>query len=165
MPLGGQVLAGMMTVDKCAFNPQLVTAGAGIDGTATAGDIIDRFAVVSSGDIFTAAKWSVFGKTTLASSVTFTLTVLIEHGNASNMSDAAAYTYSPTGAAVGLTATLIATGAQTALIYERGGVIDLSGAKRYIRMTVTVNMSSASTDTTTIAGEFTFCGGALAPAA
>lgn len=165
MSLGGQVLGSMVTFDKLAFNPQLVTAGAGIDGTATAGDIIDRQAVVSSGDMFNACKWSVFGKTTLASTVTFTLTVLIEHGAASNLSDAAAYTYSPTGAAVGLTATLIATGAQTALVYERGGTIDLSGAKRYLRMTVTVNMSSASTDTTSVAGEFTFMGGALAPAA
>lgn len=131
-------------------------AGTG-DNTAATGAIIDMQAqpMLSSGLIV------VFGNATLAEAKTLAVNaVKIEHGAASNLSDAAEYTFG--GASTNHAA--VATGGtggstEAVAVAQR---VDLTGCKRYVRVSITPDLSATGTDTCTL-GFGLVVGGATAP--
>lgn len=85
--------------------------------------------------------------TTLAQAATLTMKVKLEHGDDSGLSDAADYAFKVTGGEVskGVVATGDTGGStETGVVTQR---FDLSGLKRYFRLSVYVDLSAGSTDT------------------
>jgi hypothetical protein len=129
----GAFIASVRTSD----NASLTAGGAG-DNTQVVGQIIDRtlFSFPQS------ATFAIFAKAVLGASATLTLkTVLIEHGDAANLSDAA--TFSAPADFILFTD----AGAGSTLRGQKEYDIDLAGAKRYLRLKFTPDLSAANTDT------------------
>lgn len=138
---------GFYCLARKGLTAATITAGAGNDGVAVNGDIIDRTTVGYAKSAFVV----VHGVTTLASSETLTCAVTIQHGDASNLSDAATlHTFA--AASVGL------TGVQTAAAWQRKVDFDLTNAKRYVRAVVTTNLSASGTDTSAASACWVFGG-------
>lgn len=117
---------------------QALPPGSVSDNTAQVGPIIDRFGYSGSVNFLIHA-----GTLTIAGA---TFTPLIEHGNAANLSDAAAVTT----AALGLKGTLAAAtfaGTNSNTLYSVG----YAGNKRYVRLTVTPATNSGAASLSAIA--------------
>lgn len=129
-----------------------VTAGGAGDNTAVTGQIIDRHA---NGNPLSLAVAILF-QAVLAAAATLTLkTVIVEHGDNSALSDAATFVTLETG-----TGSVVATGGGGGTT-ERGQkqyAVDLGGAKRYIRLKYTPDLSAGATDTAQVAA-VAICGG------
>lgn len=135
---------GAYITGQNAFDAQVVTAGAGIDGAATDGNVIDRLAAGKT--LYQSGKVIIPFKAVLAEAATLSFTVSFKHGATNNPQ--AAYTYGPEGTpAVG--PTVVATGP------AGGGTVrgtfevpvDLRMALRYFRVVITPDLSAANTDT------------------
>lgn len=122
---------------RASDNVAATAAGAG-DNTAVTGQIIDRHAF---GNPLSLALVILF-KAVLAAAETLKLkSVLVEHGDQSNLSDAA--TFKTLEDSTGST---VATGAGT-IRDQKQYAVDLVGAKRYIRIKFTPDLSASATDT------------------
>lgn len=124
-----------------------VAAGAG-DDTEAVGAIIDLDSIGNP----QSAKAIIAYTTTLADTETLSIACDVDHGAASDLADAAQFL-------AGQASTVVetASGAQTLT-----GVVELdvnlSGAKRYIRLQFTPDLSASSTDTAELAAVWVFGG-------
>lgn len=125
-----------------ALDSASITAGAGNDNVAVNGNIIDLQAFAAQK--FDSAKLIVLYKTTLASAQTLAIAAKLQDGAASNLSDGQDY-----GAQ--LAKTVFETGVVTGKYGTAEVAIDLSGARRYVRATVTADLSAGGTDTVVVA--------------
>lgn len=115
-----------------------VAAGTG-DNTEAVGEIVDILSVgqVESGCIV------VCGSATLADTESIDLNqVLIEHGDAANLSDKADF-ITP----VDFTAVKTSDGGTTEFFMIKVNVRECGGLKRYFRVSVTPDLSASATDT------------------
>jgi len=134
--------------EKAIDNTALTAAGAG-DNTEVVGQIIDRTLFKYPLSVAVLVGW----KAVLAASKKLSLkSVKLEHGDASNLSDAANFA---TPADVDVK---IDGGAGGTYHGAQKYSIDLAGCKRYIRLKVTPDLDAASIDTATIASVFVFGG-------
>lgn len=132
---------------KRASDNVAVTAGGAGDNTQVVGQIIDRQALSLPLSILVLILW----KTVLAAAATLTLkSVLIEHGDDSALADAATYATLETAGG-----TAVATSAGGGTVRgESKYSVDLNGAKRYIRIKYTPDLSAANTDTAELSSCF-----------
>ncbi len=124
-----------------ADSTSLTAAGTG-DNTAVTGATVDRSAYgqpMSASVIYAC-------KATLSASQKLTLAYKVQHGSASNGSDMADFAVGSTGATV-LTATGTTTVKQD---------VDLTGAKRYIRIYFTPDLDASGTDAAVIQSAWVF---------
>jgi hypothetical protein len=136
--------SGSCVPRKAAAN-LAITAGAGQNGLAQTGLIVDRMAANWPQAMALIFTWT----TTLTATKTLTFgTVTVQHGQASNLSDAATF-YAPAD-------TVVATGALTASPGVLRFQIDLKAAGRYLRLLYTPTLSNTGTDTAEIASLFEF---------
>lgn len=112
------------------------TAGGGGDNAEVAGAIIDLNAYGNP----RSGKLVISYITTLTADKTLTFAADVDHGDASNLSDAAVLD-------AGFTATVVETGALTAHLGTVELDVNLAGAKRYLRANATPNLSHTDTDT------------------
>jgi hypothetical protein len=97
--------------------------------------------------------------TTLGAAATLIFkSAVIQHGDASDLSDAVTF-----ATLEDATGTVIATGAGTFTGCKEYDV-DLQGAKQYVRINFTPDLSAANTDTAAVAGVAVFGGSELLPA-
>jgi hypothetical protein len=123
-----------------------VTAAGTGDNAAITGTIIDRLAYGNPDTCVVALPYT----TTLAAAATMTFkSVLVEHGDASNLSDAVTFATLETS-----TGTVIETGGGGGSTNTgcKEYDVDLSGAKRYFRVKATPDLSASGTDTAVISG-------------
>jgi len=144
---------GALLHGENALDAAVITAGAGNDGVAVNGNIIDLQTLQNQGKKkFHSAKLMIPFTAVLAAAATLTATVVMQHGSAANLSDAA--TYLDELGVNGKAATVVATGPGGGGTVR--GVIEVSialgGAKRYVRSVVTLNLSRANTDTVAAGG-------------
>lgn len=129
-------IGSVIAVRRAAANAAVTAAGAG-DATAVTGVIIDRAAL----------RWPKSGvfavpfTATLAANETLSLVMTVQDGDAANLSDAA--TFATRANAV------IATGPSGGgtVTGEIEFDVNLSGAKRYLRLNYTPDLSRGATDT------------------
>lgn len=133
-----------ITVRRAAANTAATAGGAG-DNTAVTGVIIDRAALGWAESVVVAIPFT----TTLASAQTLSVNWTLQHGEDSGLSDAA--TLATSGAAV------VATGAGTVAGVVEAGV-SLRGARRYVRLNFTPDLSAANTDTAALSAVLVFAG-------
>ena len=137
------------------------TAGGSGDATYKAGAILDLLAL----DHPLSGAIVVPYTTTLAQDETLSLKVKIEHGDDSGLSDAADYTFGQPDGLAEYAEAVVATGG-TGGSTEVGTEIyryDLSGLKRYFRISVYPDLSASATDTATFAGALVLAGQASMP--
>ena len=142
-----ELLAG---ADEGALDPATITAGAGNDAVAVAGNIIDR-QKSGRGYALSAALFLQY-KAVLAATKTLTVTVLVKGSSDSGMA-------SPT-TLVSYPATVVSTGG-TGGSTNHGILkiaVDLSSADRYLQATVTQDLSATATDTVLTTGLLVFGG-------
>lgn len=116
-----------------AFNPLTVTAGGGDDGVLKNGVVFDRDAF---DQLILSAALFVLSTTASLGPATSTITVAVKD-SADNVTFDAYETY---------TDVIKDTNDTTAHKYN----VDLAGARRYIRVDITINFSAASVDTNAI---------------
>lgn len=136
-----------ISVRNAAGPNNIVAAGAG-DNAAVTGIIIDRAALGWPRSVVVAFPFNA----TLAAAATLSLAATVQHGDAANLSDAATF-----GSLAG---GVIATGGDGGST-EAGQVelpLDLAGAKRYVRVNYTPDLSAGSTDTARLAAVAAFGG-------
>lgn len=148
---------GSTITPRRACDHGAITAGGAGDNTLITGQIIDTMALGSgSASKALSARLSILWKAILGASATLTLkSITIEHGAASNLSDAATFQ----SVAVD---PVVATGAGT-FRGEQNVDIDLAGCKQYVRLKVTPDLSAANTDTAEISAAFVFGGLDIVP--
>lgn len=137
-----------------ALEEATIVAAAGNDNVAVNGAIIDLQALPQQ---YESVSLEIHWKTTLASGKTLSVSGKMQHGAASNLSDAADYL-------AALPVTVVSTGAQTNKTGTTKLLFDLKGAKRYIRATVTADLSAGSVDTVLIGAKWVFGGPSEYPA-
>lgn len=135
-----------------------MTAGGSGDDTAITGVIIDRDDTNYAQELTILVKYSA----TLAQTATLKFkSVSVQHDDASNLGDAAAYATleSETGStiATGPTGGATLTGVKKYNVH-------LGGAKRYVRFDMTPDLSAANTDTAKISSVAIFAGENQLPA-
>lgn len=128
-------------LDIAGAGEMVATAGGTGDATAQTGVIVDQtVAKLRSGLAV------VFGEADLADTETLSLLIKIEHGDIANLSDAADYDFGGDPGTLGIVATG-ATAVAVADIAVMGAIrIDLTGVKRYWRVSVTPTHSAGATD-------------------
>ena len=137
--------SGSCVYRKASADLATVTAGAGQDNVAQTGLIVDRQGTNWSQKVTVVFLFT----TSLAATKTLSLkSVVLSHGQASNMSDTAAYS-SPADA-------VVATGATTAVPSTKTYEIDLKGAGRYLQLAYTPDLSNTGTDTAEFAVIYAF---------
>jgi hypothetical protein len=142
-------IGAFIKVLRAFANTSVTAAGSG-DNTAITGAILDRQANGNAQSAVVAIPYLI----TLASAETFTLkNVLVEHGDASNLSDVATFATLEDS-----TGSVIATGVKTAVSDCKSYSVNLAGAKRYIRVKATPDLSASGTDTAAISGVVVFGG-------
>ena len=144
--IGGYIAAG-----HGSDNVAVTAAGAG-DNTLVTGTILDRNA--NAGALSAAVL--IFWKAVLAAAETLTIkSVTVEHGNDAGLSDAAVL-----ATLEDATGTVVATGpgGGGTLRGVRKYNVDLAGAKRYIRVKFTPDLSASATDTAGLAAGVVFGG-------
>jgi hypothetical protein len=146
-------IGSRIAVVRASDNASLTAAGAG-DNTQVVGQIIDRtlynfpLSVVA---VITA-------KAVLATTQKLTFkSVLLEHGDASNLSDAATFS-APADADV-----LVDPGGGSTMRGQKEYDIDLAGAKRYLRLKFTPDLSAGSVDTAEVSSALVFGGSDTLP--
>lgn len=125
-----------ISVRRAADNTAATAGGSG-DATAVTGVIIDRAALGWPQSAVIAIPFTA----TLAATATLTITDTLQHGDNSGLSDAATLS-TQTAQTV---ATGPAGGGTVTGVYERN--VSLRGAKRYVRVNFTPDLSAANTDT------------------
>ena len=148
--MGSRDIHSEITVRRAAANTAVTAGGAG-DNTAVTGVIIDRAAIGWAESVVIAILFT----TTLASAQTLSVNWTLQHGEDSGLSDAA--TLASAGAAV------VATGAGTVAGQLEAGV-SLRGARRYVRLNFTPDLSAGSTDTAALSAALVFGGANRLPA-
>jgi hypothetical protein len=113
------------------------TAGGAGDNTQVVGQIIDRTLIAYP----LSAQLSLAYKAVLAQAATLSMAWKIEHGDAANLSDAAILQQDATA----VIETGGAGGSTNRGVFNKN--IDLAGAKRYVRISYTPDLSAANTDT------------------
>lgn len=142
-------IGSAVSVVRASARATATAAGTG-DNTAVAGVIIDRAALGWP----KSAVFAVPFTTTLAAAATLSLAMTVQDGDASNLADAA--TYASRANAV------VATGP------GGGGTVtgtvefdvNLQGAKRYVRLNFTPDLSAGGTDTADLGSAVAVFGGA-----
>lgn len=142
--MGSRDINSEITVRRAAANAAATAGGAG-DNTAVTGVIIDRAAFGWAESVTVAIPFT----TTLASSQTLTVAWTLQHGEDAGLSDVA--TLASAGAAV------VATGAGTVAGQVEAGV-SLRGARRYVRLNYTPDLSAGGTDTAALSAVLVFAG-------
>lgn len=146
-------IGSRIATSRASDNVSLTAGGAG-DNTQVVGQIIDRTLFNYPLSVVVA----ICAKAVLGASATLTLkTVLLEHGDTSNLADAA--TFSAPADAV-----LFTDGGSGGT--QRGQKeydIDLAGAKRYLRLKFTPDLSAANTDTAECSSALIFGGSDTLP--
>ncbi len=140
-------LGSLISVQRAAANAAATAGGTG-DATAVTGVIIDRAALRWP----QSAVFAIPFTTTLAAAATLSLVATIQDGDASNLSDAA--TFASFASAV--VATGPAGGGTVTGVVEIN--VNLRGAKRYLRLNFTPDLSAANTDTAALSGVAVFGG-------
>lgn len=157
-----------------ALDSAVITAAAGNDNAAVSGNILDR---LDNPDSKSGPAMSlqllIAVKAVLAANKTLSFAVTIQHGAASNLSDAATYparraryvAADGTVTALPLTSGALAAGV---VVTDSGsgstakGVlmidIDASSAKQYLRAVVTADLNASGTDTVALGGIFVLGG-------
>jgi hypothetical protein len=148
--MGSRDINSEIAVRRAAANTA-VTAGGGGDNSAVTGVIIDRASLGWAESLVVAIPFT----TTLAAAQTLSVNWTLQHGEDSGLSDAA--TLATSGAAV------VATGAGTVAGQVEGGV-SLRGARRYVRLNFTPDLSAGSTDTAALSAVLVFGGANRLPA-
>jgi len=148
--MGSRDIHSEITVRRAAANTAVTAGGAG-DNTAVTGVIIDRAAIGWAESVVIAILFT----TTLASAQTLSVNWTLQHGEDSGLSDAA--TLATSGA------TVVATGAGTVAGQVEAGV-SLRGARRYVRLNFTPDLSAGSTDTAALSAALVFGGANRLPA-
>jgi hypothetical protein len=148
--MGSRDIHSEITVRRAAANTAVTAGGAG-DNTAVTGVIIDRAAIGWAESVVIAILFT----TTLASAQTLSVNWTLQHGEDSGLSDAA--TLATSGA------TVVATGAGTVAGQVEAGV-SLRGARRYVRLNFTPDLSAGSVDTAALAAALVFGGANRLPA-
>ena len=118
----------------------IVAAGAG-DNTAITGAIIDRYAIDDPLSVHVALQFSA----TLAAAATLTFkTAVVQDGDDSGLSDAATFSELETSSG-----SVVATGpgGGGTVTGSKEYDVNLEGAKRYIRINYTPDLSAGATDT------------------
>lgn len=149
-------IGAYITVLRAFANTALTAAGTG-DNTAITGSILDRQAKDYPVALVLAVP---FTATLAASKNLFLKTVLVEHGDDSALSDAATFATleDATGHAIATD-----SGSGSTLTGCKEYSLDLTGAKRYIRIKATPDLDATGTDTAAISGEVVFGPGSQQP--
>jgi hypothetical protein len=114
-----------------------ITAGAGQDGQAQTGVIIDRAAFRWANSAVVALPYTA----TLAANETLSVGITVQDGDNSGLSDVGTFRTLPSG----VVATGPSGGGTVSGVVEFN--IGLGGAKRYVRVNYTPDLSRANTDT------------------
>lgn len=149
---GKRSVGDEITVRRAAANTAVTAGGAG-DNSAVTGVIIDRAAIGYPESCVVAIPFTA----TLAATATLQVATTVQHGEASNLSDAATLT--------SVSATTYATGA-TGGSTETGTIeinVSLRGARRYVRVNFTPDLSAANTDTAALSAVIVFGGAERLP--
>ena len=117
------------------------TAGGTGDGTAQTGAIVDQLAAKLRSGLAV-----LFGEADLADTETLSALIKIEHGDETDLSDAADYDFGGDPGTLGVIATGATAVAVADLELKAAIRIDLTGVKRYWRVSVTVTHSASGTD-------------------
>lgn len=133
MTVGLRDIGSLIRVDRAAANTAVTAGGAG-DNTLVTGVIIDRAAIGWPESAVVAIPFT----TTLAAAQTLSVSGVVQEGDASNLSDAVTHQT--------IASQVLATGAGTVTGTMEVSV-PLRGAKRYIRVNFTPDLSAANTDT------------------
>lgn len=142
--MGTRDINSEITIRRAAANTAATAGGSG-DATAVTGVIIDRAALGWAESCVLAIPFTA----TLASTQTLSIAYTFQHGEDSGLSDAATLA-SATGA-------VVATGAGTVTgVFEVG--VSLRGARRYVRLNFTPDLSAANTDTAALSAVIVFAG-------
>lgn len=138
-----------ISVRRATANAAATAGGAG-DNTLVTGVIIDRAALGWPESCVVAIPFTA----TLAAAATLTVGGVLQHGDAANMSDASAFST--------ITPAVVATGAGTVTGQVEVN-LRLTGAKRYVRLNFTPDLSAASVDTAALSGIIVFGGAGRLP--
>jgi hypothetical protein len=147
--MGSRDINSEITVRRATANVAATAGGAG-DNTAVTGVIIDRAALGWAESVAVAIPFT----TTLASAQTLSVNWTLQHGEDASLSDAA--TLATSGAAV------VATGAGTVAGAVEAGV-SLRGARRYVRLNFTPDLSAGGADTAALSAVLVFAGATRLP--
>jgi hypothetical protein len=141
----GSSVGDQNSVAHATDNGTLTAGGTG-DGTEVVGQIFDRSTNGFAQSVLAAINW----KAVLAATKTLSIAWHLEHGDAANLSDAADL--------VNVGAAVVGTGPGGGGTVRGtfGNDIWLGGAKRYIRLKFTPDLSATSVDTAEIAALFVF---------
>jgi hypothetical protein len=152
---------GALIKGEACLNPVIVTAGAGTDGTQVNGTVIDRLGL---GELYFSAKVIIPVYPNLTTGVEGTV-ISNAQDSATTVSTAFADFDDKDGSTVN-TLTLGATDSTAAFttVSELEYDLDISTAKRYIRIQVTPSMTSTATNTLDYAGILVFGGSDTLPA-
>lgn len=140
-----------VSVRRAAANTAATAGGSG-DNTAVTGVIIDRAALGWPQSAILAIPFTA----TLAAAATLSIGYTVQHGAASNLSDAATLQT----AALAVAATSVAGGTETGTFEVS---VPLRGAKRYVRANFTPDLSAGGTDTAALAAVLVFAGAERLP--
>jgi hypothetical protein len=138
-----------ITLRRATANVAATAGGAG-DNTLATGVIIDRAAIGWPESCVVAIPWTA----TLGAAATLQIGYALQHGDAANLSDATSFA----SAALATGATGAGTFAGTVEVNLR-----LTGAKRYVRLNFTPDLSAANTDTAALSGVIAFGGAGRLP--
>lgn len=144
---GSQDIHSEVMVRRAAANTAVTAGGAG-DNTAVTGVIIDRAALGWAQSAVLAFPFTA----TLAQSATLSIAYTLQHGEAANLSDVATLATA--------TSAVVATGG-TGGSTETGVLevgVSLRGARRYVRLNYTPDLSAGSTDTAGLSAVMVFAG-------
>lgn len=149
MTTGIRSIGDEITVRRASANVAATAAGAG-DNTLVTGVIIDRAAIGWPESVVIAVPFTA----TLAASQTLSIGLALQHGETSNLADAAAFlTVAPT---------VVATGVGTVTgTFEQN--LRLTGARRYVRLNFTPDLSAGATDTAALSSVLVFGGAGRLP--
>lgn len=145
-------IGDLLAVKNAAGPASAVAAGTG-DNTAVTGIIIDRAALNWPQSCVVAIPYTA----TLAATKTLSITATLQDGDDSGLSDAATFAAIASG--------VEATG-DTGGSTEQGQIevdVSLAGAKRYVRLNFTPDLSASGTDTAVVGAVIAFGGAMRAP--
>ena len=140
-------LHSVATVRRAAANTAVTAGGAG-DNTLVTGVIIDRAALGWPKSLVAAIPFT----TTLAQAATLSIGYTLQHGDAANLSDAATFAT----ANLAVVATGGVGGSTETGTFEVG--VNIEGARRYVRLNFTPDLSAGGTDTAALSAVLVFAG-------
>lgn len=138
-----RAIGDAISVRRAAANTAATAGGTG-DATAVTGVIIDRAAIGWARSAVVAIPFT----TTLAASQTLTIAWTLQDGAAPGLGDAATFATA---------SSVVATGSGT-FTGQLEANVDLSGARRYVRLNFTPDLSASGTDTAALSAVLVFGG-------